>query len=67
MNCTAETLLARPRFDNWHVQVGREPLAPKGGLLNGELAAVIGGSPDAARRAAADGIANLREAEGDLR
>ena len=34
-----------------------------GGLPYAEVAAVIGGSPDAARRAAADGIARLRKAE----
>jgi RNA polymerase sigma factor (sigma-70 family) len=36
------------------------------GLPYAEVAALIGGSPDAARRAAADGIAKLREVEGGL-
>jgi RNA polymerase sigma factor (sigma-70 family) len=31
-----------------------------GGLLHAEVAAIVGGSTDAARRAAADGIATLR-------
>ncbi len=34
-----------------------------GGLPYAEVAAVMGGSPDAARRAAADGIARLRRAQ----
>jgi RNA polymerase sigma factor (sigma-70 family) len=36
------------------------------GLPYREVAAAIGGSPDAARRAAADGIAALRKSKGDL-
>ena len=35
-----------------------------GGLPYAEVAAVIGGSPEAARRAAADGIAKLRTSQG---
>ena len=37
------------------------------GLPYREVAAVIGGSTEAARRAAADGIANLRKVKGALR
>jgi RNA polymerase sigma factor (sigma-70 family) len=35
-----------------------------GGLPYREVAAILGGSPDAARRAAADGIATLRRTQG---
>ena len=38
-----------------------------GGLPYREVAAVIGGSVEAARRAAADGIANLRRNQGPIR
>jgi RNA polymerase sigma factor (sigma-70 family) len=38
-----------------------------GGLPYREVAAVLGGSVDAARRAAADGIATLRRSQGTLR
>ena len=38
-----------------------------GGLPYRDVAAVIGGTADAARRAAADGIANLRRTEGAIR
>jgi RNA polymerase sigma factor (sigma-70 family) len=37
------------------------------GLPYGEVAAIIGGSAEAARRAASDGVANLRKAEGATR
>ena len=37
-----------------------------GGLPYRQVAAVIGGSVEAARRAAADGIANLRKAQGSM-
>jgi RNA polymerase sigma factor (sigma-70 family) len=37
-----------------------------GGLPYRQVAAVIGGSVEAARRAAADGIANLRKAQGTM-
>jgi len=37
------------------------------GLPHAEVAAIIGGSPDAARRAAADGIATLRRTYPDHR
>jgi RNA polymerase sigma factor (sigma-70 family) len=37
-----------------------------GGLPHGEVAAIIGGSVEASRRAAADGIANLRKARGTI-
>jgi RNA polymerase sigma factor (sigma-70 family) len=37
-----------------------------GGLPYREVAAILGGSPDAARRAAADGIATLRKTQGTL-
>ena len=37
------------------------------GLPYREVAVAIGGRPDAARRAAADGIANLRKVKGELR
>ena len=36
------------------------------GLPYGEVAAIVGGSIDAARRAAADGIANLRRTRGTI-
>jgi RNA polymerase sigma factor (sigma-70 family) len=38
-----------------------------GGLPYAEVAAIIGGTADAVRRAAADGIANLRKAQGTVR
>ncbi len=38
-----------------------------GGLPYAEVAAIIGGTADAARRAASDGIANLRKAQGTVR
>ena len=38
-----------------------------GGLPYAEVAAIIGGTADAARRAASDGIANLRKAQGTAR
>jgi RNA polymerase sigma factor (sigma-70 family) len=38
-----------------------------GGLPYREVAEIVGGSPDAARRAAADGIAALRRRQGELR
>ena len=37
------------------------------GLPYGEVATIIGGSVEAARRAASDGVANLRKAEGATR
>lgn len=37
------------------------------GLPYGEVAAIVGGSVDAARRAAADGVANLRRTRGTIR
>ena len=37
------------------------------GLPYAEVATIIGGTADAARRAAADGIANLRKAQGTVR
>jgi RNA polymerase sigma factor (sigma-70 family) len=37
------------------------------GLPYAEVAAIIGGTAEAARRAAADGIANLRKAQGTVR
>jgi RNA polymerase sigma factor (sigma-70 family) len=38
-----------------------------GGLPYAEVAAIIGGTAEAARRAASDGIANLRKAQGTVR
>jgi RNA polymerase sigma factor (sigma-70 family) len=35
------------------------------GLPYGDVAAIVGGTPEAARRAAADGIAKLRQAQND--
>jgi DNA-directed RNA polymerase specialized sigma24 family protein len=38
-----------------------------GGLPYAEVAAIIGGTAEAARRAASDGIANLRKTHGTVR